>query len=146
MKITDDEGKEWYYVTLVDITKRVEMQEQLRMSEEISRLAIEHSGSIVALFDVQARTLTFSTSVSPIYEVPNVLEGMPAEQIALGRVSPDTADVYMGLFESIVGSVYDRLFRRRQAGLGCVHLCGRHREARARGRVSEMDAVADLPV
>ncbi len=86
---------------LLDITEQQEAQERLRVSEELNRLAIEHSGSIITRFDVRARTLTLPESFTPIYEVPRVLYNMPDEQIALGRVSPETAKAYTELFESI---------------------------------------------
>ena len=97
-------GEERFVINavLLDITELQEAQERLRVSEELNRLAIEHSGSIIARFDVKSRTLTLPESFTPIYEVPRILYNMPQEQIELGRVSQETADAYAALFESIV--------------------------------------------
>ncbi len=88
--------------TLLDITEQMKWAEQLRVSEEVNRLAIEHSGNIITRFDVQARTLTLPASFDPIFDLPPVLYNMPEEQITCGRVSPETANVYKELFESIL--------------------------------------------
>ena len=97
-------GEEQFVINavLLDITDQQEAQERLRVSEELNRLAIEHSGSIIARFDVQTRTLTLPERFTPIYEVPRVLYNMPQEQIALGRISQQTAGAYTELFESII--------------------------------------------
>lgn len=86
----------------LDVTEEQEEKERLRVSEELNRLAIEHSGNIITRFDVAARTLTLPDAFNPIFELPHVLCNMPHEQIALGRVSPETAGAYTELFESIV--------------------------------------------
>lgn len=95
---------EQYVVNAVqlDITEQQEEKERLRMSEELNALAIKQSGRIITRFDVAERTLTLPDSFNPIFVLPHVLENMPEEQIGLGRVSPDTADVYTELFESII--------------------------------------------
>lgn len=86
---------------LFDITEQQMAAEKLRMREEENRLAIKHSGRIVTRFDVEKRTLTLPESITPIFEVTHILENMPEEQIALGRVSPETAEQYRHLFNSI---------------------------------------------
>ena len=87
---------------LYDITAEREAQESLRVSEEENRLAIEHTGSILTRFDIKRRTLSLPKSLNPMYEVSGVLTGMPYEQVALARVSKDTADDYIGMFENII--------------------------------------------
>lgn len=102
VRVTDQNGKSWYYVSLFDITDQREAEEQLRVSEEMNRLAMEHSGKIVTQFNVRKRTLTLPESLTPIFEVPHILCNMPEEQIALGRVSPETAASYRKLFMDIL--------------------------------------------
>ncbi|NMP37976.1 MAG: diguanylate cyclase [Clostridiales bacterium] len=102
IKITDHEGKSWYYVTLVDITEKRVIEEGLRVSEEENRLALEHSGNIITRFDVHKRTLTLPASFNEIFVLPPILNNVPEEQIKLGRISPETADAYTELFESIL--------------------------------------------
>ena len=90
------------YSLSIDITTQREALERLRVSEELNRLAIEHSGNIVTKFDVKTRTLTMPEKYSPIFEVPSVLYNVPDEQIKLGRISPETSGAYAGMFESII--------------------------------------------
>ncbi|MDD3919907.1 MAG: PAS domain-containing protein, partial [Eubacteriales bacterium] len=89
-------------VVQYDVTEQQEAQEKLRVSEEENRLAIAHSGNIITKFNVRERTLSLPATLNPIFALPPVLHHMPEEQIALGRVSPETAAAYTELFESIV--------------------------------------------
>lgn len=101
VKVTDQEGKSWYYVTLFDITQQQEALERLRISEEINRLAIAHSGKIVTQFNIQNKTLVLPDSFNPIFELPQVLNNVPQGQIDLGRISQETAIAYSTMFEDI---------------------------------------------
>lgn len=100
--VSERRGKTVYVNSaLFDITAQQEALEKLRVSEEVNRLALEHSGKIIARFDVKNRTLTMPESMNAIFEVPHVLENMPEEQIALGRISPETADAYRRIFREV---------------------------------------------
>lgn len=104
---------------IFDITEQQEALEKLRVSEEVNRLAMEHSGKTVAQFDIKNRTLSLPESIRPIYELPAVLENMPEEQIELGRISPETADAYRKMFNDAAnGSEFGKAIFQQRSTLG----------------------------
>ena len=106
-------------VMLTDVSAQQEERERLRISEELNRLALEQSGNIIARFDVSARSLTLPESFNPIFVLPHVLFNMPEEQIALGRISADTADAYRELFNGIVrGSATGTTIYQQHSSIG----------------------------
>lgn len=119
VRITDVSGRSWYYVTLLDITEQHKAEEALRMSEELNRLAIEHSGKTVARFDVEKHTLTLPESIRPIFEVSKLVENVPEEQIRLGKISPETAGTYRLMFNGITeGSASGSVVYQRSSTVG----------------------------
>ncbi|MDD3921447.1 MAG: diguanylate cyclase, partial [Eubacteriales bacterium] len=86
---------------LFDVTERQQALELLRISEEESRLAIQHSKTVVCRLNIAARRLTVPSGVDSIFEVPSIVEDVPYGSVQAGRVSPETADAYIALYESI---------------------------------------------
>ncbi|MDD3920204.1 MAG: EAL domain-containing protein, partial [Eubacteriales bacterium] len=100
---------------MFDVTVRQQALEQLRVSEEENRLAIEHSKNVVCKFNILERTLAVSPVANPMFETGHTLVDVPYGEVRRGSVSPETANVYTEFYESIIrgekkGSmIYQRL-------------------------------------
>ena len=100
---------------LLDVTQRQEILENLRISEEENRLALQHCKNVVCRFDIAKRTLNVSPKVNPIFNIDGAFIDVPYGQIKSKKISEETADVYREFYENIInggknGSViYQRL-------------------------------------
>ena len=81
---------------LLDVTERQIVNEQLRISEEESNLAVQHGGSIVCRYDVAERTLTISRDAARAYALAPKISDVPYEPVRLGLIAPESAGVYIG--------------------------------------------------
>ena len=85
----------------VDATEQKNASEELRISEEIYRLAIAQSRTIVCRYDVAARRLSISPNINPIFGVAPIEEDIPGKAVRGGEISPDTVDAYTAFYASI---------------------------------------------
>ena len=102
VKVADESGKEWYYVTLVDITSQKKSEENLRLAEEEYRLATRHSGHTIGRYDIKAQTLTITDDVATRLALPECIPDVPYGRVKLGKISEDTADAYIAFYEDIM--------------------------------------------
>ncbi|NLW69578.1 MAG: PAS domain-containing protein, partial [Eubacteriaceae bacterium] len=86
----------------MDVTERQSAMERLRISEEESRLALEHSGSVVCRYNVPERSLKVSRIANPIFEIGDFIENVPYGQVAEGGISPETSEEYIKFYEKII--------------------------------------------
>ncbi len=70
MQIRYEPEENILYCSLSDVTYPKMLQEQLRIREEQYRLASQHSGSLVSIYDIPSRTLTPSPEFSKTFPVP----------------------------------------------------------------------------
>ena len=89
VKVTDENGREWYYVTLVDITDQKETLYKLRLAEEEYRLATEHNNTATCRYSVQSMTLSITPEVARRINLPETLNDVPYGRVKSGRISPD---------------------------------------------------------
>ena len=89
------------HIFRTDITELQDERERLRQSEELNRLAIEQSGRIIGRFDVSGKTLSLPSTLPKRYGHEGALRDVPEAQIARGRISPETAEVYRRFFSDI---------------------------------------------
>ena len=85
-----------------DETERVETEETLRMSEELYRLALEHSGNIIARYDIADRSVNMTPHVAAIFAMPEKVTDVPYGPVRQGSIHPDSADAYIGFYEAIM--------------------------------------------
>ena len=100
--VTDETGRAWYYVTLVDITSQRKSEESLRLAEEEYRIATRHSGHTIGRYDIAARTLTITDDVATRLALPECIPDVPYGRVRLGRISEDTAGAYIAFYEDIM--------------------------------------------
>lgn len=98
VKIADQEGKTWYYVTLVDITDRKNMEQQLRTSELEYRVATEQSDAYICRYDINEKTLTVSPSTMARFDIPATIYDVPESRIESSDLAADTLEAYKSFF------------------------------------------------
>ncbi len=86
---------------LLDVTAQWEATEQLRISQEAYRLAMQHSGNMVCRYSVADRTLTIPPDVAAAYEMPEVHYNVPHNSVQDGYIAPESAEVYCAFYEEI---------------------------------------------
>ena len=71
--VTDKLGKSWFYVVILDITEKKEIQEKIKRKEECLRLVLEKSDNIILELDFATDTAYFSDSVKQRIGIPPVI-------------------------------------------------------------------------
>ena len=102
VKITDETGKQWYYVALVDVSKMKEVEEQLRVSREEYRLATLHSGRTIGRYDIKSRTLSLLGEMINGQEEMHVIYDVPYGSKQIDDISPDTLKAYQNFYQNII--------------------------------------------
>lgn len=102
IKISDQEGRPWYYVILIDVTDRKHTEQQLRTSEEEYRVAMEQSNAFLARYNVADRTLTLSPSTMEKFGLPRMMYDVPESRIRSGEIAPDAVENYAEFYARIV--------------------------------------------
>lgn len=102
VKITDETGKQWYYVALVDVSKMKEVEEQLRVSREEYRLATLHSGRTIGRYDIKLRTLSLRGETIDGQEEMHVIYDVPYGPKQIEDISPDTLKAYQNFYQNII--------------------------------------------
>lgn len=97
----DREGNGNITVSIVDITERKRMEEELRLSEERYRLALAQSGKVFFFFDVATRTMFLSEDLAKAFGLPQKVGNMPDNLIAAGLVEPRSVENYRAFYERI---------------------------------------------
>ena len=121
VKITDREGKSWYYVSLFDITQAKLTEEALRVHEEELRIAMSQMGRMICEYDVAAKRLTLPATLAARCGSGTVVRNVPESVVASGRVDPEYVPAYIGLYDAI----------QRGEGSGTVEYHGRWNETEA---------------
>ena len=88
--------------SVVDITDRKRMEEELRVSEERYRLALQQSGKVFFFFDAPTRTMRLSEELAKSFGLPLVVDNMPDNFISLGLVEPESVENYRHFYERIL--------------------------------------------
>ncbi len=85
-----------------DVTEKIEAEETLRMSEEHYRLALEHSGNIIARYDIADRSVNMTPNVAAIFGTPEKVTNVPYGPVEMGLIPADSAEAYISFYESII--------------------------------------------
>lgn len=86
----------------INITDRKKVEEELRVSEEEYRIAIQqHTEKIIVRYDLFKKTITRPKWASELLGVPQVMENVPYSMIERGYILPEGAADYIEFYESI---------------------------------------------
>lgn len=102
VKVTDNSGKAWYYVVLVDVDEQKKTESYLRLAEEEYRIATQHSGHIIGRYDVRKKTLKISPESAKKLGLSECIEDVPYGRVKLGKISEDTISAYIEFYENIL--------------------------------------------
>lgn len=86
---------------LFDITMRKNMEEKLRISEEESRIAFQHTDKVMVIYDPGARTLFQPQEAAAALGLPAVLHDVPESVLARGIVAEESVENYLAFFHAM---------------------------------------------
>lgn len=92
-------GRYLFYLAVEDISARVELQEELRLSKEAFALSLSRAGRVVNTFDVESRTMHLPEDFAKQRGIPAVLPDTPYN---CPFIRPEDRDKYISLFEEIL--------------------------------------------
>lgn len=91
------------YLTCVlfDITLRKRMEEDLRLSEEKSRIAFQHTDKIMAVYDPVSHTLFQTGDAAAVLGVPTEMPDVPESFVANGLVAGESVESLLHFYHSM---------------------------------------------
>ncbi len=111
VKVSDESGKEWYYVTLTDITNQRAAENIARRRDEEFRLAVNDSGMIICRYDIARRTMLMPDRAVVKYGFKKELHPFPECAIAGGEIGEDSVEAVSAFFDSILAGKPDGTIR-----------------------------------
>ncbi|MEG1383685.1 MAG: response regulator [Oscillospiraceae bacterium] len=91
-----------YYGVYSDVTDEVETKEQLQLSENRYKVAIDNADIYVWDFDIENRICFQSERACKDFKISTVMENMPYGAIEKGLVHPQSHDEYIRLHQDII--------------------------------------------
>lgn len=85
----------------VDITRRKDMEEALRVNEERFRLALAQTDNTIFDYDLRTRRMLHAGKAAERYGLKTVTEDVPDSLIRMGAVHPDSAADYLEMYRLI---------------------------------------------
>ncbi len=86
---------------LFDITLRKNMEEKLRISEEESRIAFQHTDKVMIIYDPGAKVLIQPQEAASALGLPAVVHGVPESVVARGIVAEESVENYLKFFHAM---------------------------------------------
>ncbi|MEY8357206.1 sensor domain-containing diguanylate cyclase [Lachnospiraceae bacterium 54-53] len=93
--------EEILYCSVTDITEKKKSQEHLRVREEQYRLASQHSGCLVSIYDIPSRTLSPSPEFSKSFPFPHTLPLSPEFLTENGIVHRESIADFLNFFQAM---------------------------------------------
>ena len=111
VKVSDESGREWYYVTLTDITNQKVAESIAHRREEEFRLAVNDSGIIICRYDIARRTMLMPDRAVERFGFKKELYPFPECAIAEGEIKEDSVEAVAAFFDSILAGKPDGTLR-----------------------------------
>ncbi len=102
-----------------DLTAQKNVLDKLRISEEINRIALEQSRTVVCRYDVASHRLITSPNIDPIFGIASVEENVPERNVQNGVISPESVEDYKNFYAKIqTGEKHGRVMFQRNSSIG----------------------------
>ncbi len=95
------DGAPAYLSTMVDITRRKKCEEELRMNNQETMIAIRQSDRILARYIFSEDKLYLSHATAQCYHLPAVIENPMAAVPMLGIIMPDSLEEFKDIFRQV---------------------------------------------
>ncbi|WP_349947920.1 sensor domain-containing diguanylate cyclase [Lacrimispora sp. BS-2] len=119
--------EEILYCAISDITCMKKFQEHLRIREEQYRLASQHSGSLVSIYDIPSRTLSPSPEFSRTFPFPYTLPLSPEFLIENGIVHRESVIDFLDFYNNMEKGIPEgKCITRLKTGTGDYHWFSTH--------------------
>lgn len=119
--------EETLYCVVTDITARKKCQEDLRVREEEYRLACQHSGCLVSIYDIPSRTLFPSPEFSRSFPFPHVLPLSPEFLVENGIIHKESIADFLDFYKSMEqGEPEKKCILHLKTGPGKYHWFSTH--------------------
>lgn len=99
--LAESKGRQIFYASLRNVTEEKEAEEQLRISEERLRLAMQGTSSVLFDLDIKKRTSDCSEDSARKFGMPPHLENVPDCIIQQKMVHPDHIDPFVRMYQDI---------------------------------------------
>ncbi|MEG0751181.1 MAG: diguanylate cyclase [Oscillospiraceae bacterium] len=87
--------------SMIDITDRKTIDEQLRMREEEYRIAVAQSEKYILRYDIETKTIHQQHSSAELFGLEDCIQNVPESVIDSGVIAPESITVYRKFYEAI---------------------------------------------
>ncbi len=99
------QGRHMVMVSSTDVTRHMSATEELRIRNEEYSIVIAQSGKHIFRYDIPTTRINRFYDASLVYGKRENIPDTPAEILSQGLISPDTADDYSELFDSMAKQI-----------------------------------------
>lgn len=122
--VTEDDGQEYLYCSLTDISSSKRVQEELRLSLEKHQIIMDQTNDIIFEWDILKDTLTFSANWEKKYGYQPIRERVSVEIPKASHIYPDDMPEFIRLMNAISsGTPYDEAEIRLADDKGTYKWC-----------------------
>ncbi|MEA4815630.1 MAG: EAL domain-containing protein [Lachnospiraceae bacterium] len=82
-------------------------KEQIRISEELYRVAMSHTNSKVLKYDIKTHKLYLDEYTSKNLGIPEIIEDMPSKMIEKGIVDPESKDQFISFYKAMSDGIHE---------------------------------------
>lgn len=122
--VTEEDGQEYLYCSLTDISSSKRVQEELRLSLEKHQIIMDQTNDIIFEWDILKDTLTFSSNWEKKYGYQPIRERVSVEIPRASHIYPDDMPEFIRLMNEISsGTPYDEAEIRLADDKGTYKWC-----------------------
>jgi diguanylate cyclase (GGDEF)-like protein len=98
----DPEDGESILCVLMDIAVHKQLEDQLRMSMEESRMAFQLTDKLMYSFDIEECRLTLPPQISEDFDLPQIMYGVPMSIVNAGTVEKDSIPEFIRFYNAML--------------------------------------------
>lgn len=87
----------------VEITKRKQIEQELKINEERFRIALEQMDNTIFDYNIATRLMIHAYKSAEVYGLPKQLENVPDSLVENGTIHPGSAPVFLEMYQKICG-------------------------------------------